>query len=508
MAESEEKIKSHRLIMMNMIWSFISLFISYLMNFLITPYVTENIGVEAYGFVSLANTFVSYIDLIAVSLNAFAGRFIAIEYHRGNKAKAGRYFSSTLLADAVMAAVILAAGSITVYKLDSLLHIPAYLDRDVKLLFAIVLFRYALTVLRTAYDAAAFIAERIDIAERMQSRAYIIQGVLLLVLCLCFKPHVWYVGLAAAGAALFLLIADYGVCRKLTPDLKFERSGCSVGAVSEIISAGIWTSVNNLGNVLNSGLDLIIVNLMLDASVMGMISVDKSLEVLAGALIMKVSASFKPSCLKLYAGHKTDELAVLLKNAMKFTSSLCNLIAAGFIACGYDFLKLWLPGQNTDFLFKISVIVLMSVIPTGMVHPLYYVYTLTRKLKLPCFITVAMGVCNVISMIILLKFTSLGAYAVVLTTLVINCVHFIDAPLYAAHCLKLPYGSFYPAILKNAAVLAAGIITAVYLKGVLPHADTWIGFAAKGAAAGAILAALFGAAVFLPDLLLKKAKKV
>ena len=50
--------------------------INTLMNFLITPYVTNNIGVEAYGFVALANTFISYVDVISVSLNAYAGRFL------------------------------------------------------------------------------------------------------------------------------------------------------------------------------------------------------------------------------------------------------------------------------------------------------------------------------------------------------------------------------------------------------------------------------------------------
>ena len=62
--------RSRRVIALNMFWSLLSLCINYLMNFLITPYVTNNIGVEAYGFVALANTFISYVDILAVGLNA------------------------------------------------------------------------------------------------------------------------------------------------------------------------------------------------------------------------------------------------------------------------------------------------------------------------------------------------------------------------------------------------------------------------------------------------------
>lgn len=190
--------RSRRVIALNMFWSLLSLCINYLMNFLITPYVTNNIGVEAYGFVALANTFISYVDILAVGLNAFAGRFIAMAYYQKKLEKANRYFSSTILADLILACVLLAGGTVAIVRLDRMLQIPQELTADVKLLFFIVLMRYLLTLLRTAFDAAAFISERIDLAEKLQSAAYLLQAGLLLALCLLLQPHVWYVGLAAA----------------------------------------------------------------------------------------------------------------------------------------------------------------------------------------------------------------------------------------------------------------------------------------------------------------------
>ena len=41
----------------------LGVFISYLINFLLTPYITDNIGIEAYGFVSLAKNFVNYAQI-------------------------------------------------------------------------------------------------------------------------------------------------------------------------------------------------------------------------------------------------------------------------------------------------------------------------------------------------------------------------------------------------------------------------------------------------------------
>ena len=383
--------RSRRVIALNMFWSLLSLCINYLMNFLITPYVTNNIGVEAYGFVALANTFISYVDILAVGLNAFAGRFIAMAYYQKKLEKANRYFSSTILADLILACVLLAGGTVAIVRLDRMLQIPQELTADVKLLFFIVLMRYLLTLLRTAFDAAAFISERIDLAEKLQSAAYLLQAGLLLALCLLLQPHVWYVGLAAAVGALLLLAGNLRLCHKLTPELQFHVKDFSPHAVWEVLSTGSWTALNNLGNLLNSGLDLLITNLMLNATVMGQISVAKSLETIVSGMIMKISTVFRPRCLRLYAEDKMEELTGLLKISMRCTGGFCNLVVMGFFVCGHDFMALWLPGQNTDFLFRAGLIVLLSDIATGAVQPLYYVYTLTQKLRLPCCVTILMG---------------------------------------------------------------------------------------------------------------------
>ena len=67
-----------------MAWSMLAVLVNSCMKLLLTPYVIRNIGVGAYGYVSLAVTFTSYIDIISVSLNAFAGRFISMAYHGGD----------------------------------------------------------------------------------------------------------------------------------------------------------------------------------------------------------------------------------------------------------------------------------------------------------------------------------------------------------------------------------------------------------------------------------------
>ena len=75
-------------------------------------------------------------------------------------------------------------GIAMILKITWFCKIPQELVPDVKRLFFLVLLRYIMVVMRTAFETAAFIADRIDITERLQSGAYLLQAGILLFVCL------------------------------------------------------------------------------------------------------------------------------------------------------------------------------------------------------------------------------------------------------------------------------------------------------------------------------------
>lgn len=75
-------------------------------NFLLTPFIVKSLGVEAYGFVGLSNNIIGYLQLATVALNSMAGRFITIEYHKGNLEQANKYFSSVFYSNVVISAAL------------------------------------------------------------------------------------------------------------------------------------------------------------------------------------------------------------------------------------------------------------------------------------------------------------------------------------------------------------------------------------------------------------------
>ena len=463
-----------KIINSNIIWSIVAILVNTVINFCVVPYVSENVGVEAYGFVTLANTLITYIDVISVALNSFASRYIAMAYHENNFVKARKYYSSVFIADVILSAAFSITGVFMIVNLQKIINVSAAIEHDVKILFLIVLGRYICTLLRNAFEVSTFIKNRLDLTEKLRAFSYLIQAAILLVTCVGMKPHVWYVGIASFAAALVMLLVQYFFTKKLTHELKISIDDFSLKCIKDFLVNGIWNSINNIGNLLNNGIDLLITNKMLTELLMGMVSVSKTLGSLCYTLVVAISSSFRPKQLEAYSHNDKGNLIVLLKKAMIITGTICAIILAGFNACGKDFLRLWLPSQNHEMLFQLSMIVLISDILIGVVNPLYYVFTLTKKLKIPCVITIIMGVLNVTGMYILIKYTELGVYAVVLTTMVLNFVHFVDTPLYASHCLNVKMKTFYPVIMLHLFNTAILLLWTSMINSIWPDVNSWI----------------------------------
>ena len=103
-------------------------------NFFLTPFIVENLGREAFGFIGLSNDFLNYFTLITIALNAMAGRFITIRYVEGNIGEAKKYMSSVFFANIILAAIILISSIqlVIIAILGELLSVNRKLLEDIQ----------------------------------------------------------------------------------------------------------------------------------------------------------------------------------------------------------------------------------------------------------------------------------------------------------------------------------------------------------------------------------------
>ena len=107
MSKSNQNEMNSRQLALNMTFSVLAFVLNFCISFFITPYITQQFGSEAYGFVKLANDFTEYAALFSVALNSMASRFLMLERTRGNVVAANQYFSSITLANVILTTVLM-----------------------------------------------------------------------------------------------------------------------------------------------------------------------------------------------------------------------------------------------------------------------------------------------------------------------------------------------------------------------------------------------------------------
>ena len=438
-----------------------ALVINTLITLLLVPVVTNTLGSDAYGFVTLGKNMAQYATMVTAVLNSFAARHIVVSYHREDLEEANVFFTSTVYGDLFLGTGLFAVALVGICFLEKLLTIPAQLVTDVKLLFLFVFINFWLVTITTAFSASAHIKNCLHIVGLCKAASYLCEAVVLLVCFYYFTPHIFYVGLGLAVASFLLAITNIQICRCYTPELKVNKKYFSARAIGKLVMDGVWTSLNSLGDTLNSGLDLLVCNLMLTPTAMGQLAISKTFYSMFSSMFLLVGQAFEPMYLKSYAEDDKKTLLGEFSVAMKLSGMLSNIVFAGFVALGMAFYQLWIPGEDIALIYTLTVINNMITIPGGPMQPLYYIYVLTMKKKVPTIVTICGGLCNVAGMYLLIHFTGMGVYAVVWTTVIVMmAINFGTNPLYMAHVLDVPWWTFYPAILRN--LLSCAALTAVF----------------------------------------------
>lgn len=436
----------------NVVWSLISLIINALISYFLVSYITNNVGAEAYGLIGLSSTFISYIDIVGVAFNSFACRFIAGEYHQNKIDKANKYYSTVIIANALFAILIVIGLGLFTYNAENIINIGTELVAEFKILFILITVQYVISLFRNILDIATFIANRIDIQEKARISSLLVQMIVLLVLFSIGETTIVYVGIAYVISNIFNLSIQYYNKYKLASNLHFKKENFSLLYLGDIVSQGIWNSINNMGNILNTGLDLLVTNLMLSGSEMGMVAIVKQISTLCYKFVMAASNARRPIILKMYVNNDTEGLIKNIKTSMKLTGSIVLVFFSIFYGCGVDLYNIWVPNLDKEQMYLLTLIALLYVLIIGIVNPLYYIYTLTKKMIVPCVITIIMGISNVLIMYYFLRYKGAGVEIVLLSTLVVNIIHIIDAPIYSSICLKIKWYTFYPVMIKYAVI--------------------------------------------------------
>lgn len=464
----------------NIIASMINMIVTTLIGFGLSPYIVKTIGVEANGFVTLANNFITYATLAKTALNSMGSRFLMMAYYNDKHEKVEKYYSSLFFADLILGLLLGIAGAVCVWRLEYILNIPSEIVGDVKLLFTLLFLNFVISTIITVWSTASYIKNKLYLDSITSAFYAIVRAVVIMGLFLCLQPSVCIVGIGTLTAGIVSYLLQFCYKRNLFPNLKAKISNFSWKTIGELFSSGVWNSISSLGTTLTSSMDLLVANLFVGATEMGVLAVAKTMPSFVDTLNYTLASVFVPSLIIDYAHGKKDNIVQTIKRSAKIISVICSLPLGFLLIYGEAFYSLWQPSQDAKLLHILSIITIFGrVFFTGM-QPLFDVFTVVNKVKQNSIVTVLNGVISIVVTCILLMTTDLGVFAIAGVSVVccfLKNVLFVIP--FAAKYLDLKVTTFYstlvPSIVCCTILCVWGSIEKIFIQG-----NSWLSLIVAG----------------------------
>lgn len=456
-----------------MILGLISFAITIFISLFVTPYIVNRIGSEAYGFVGLANNFVSYASLITVALNSMESRFVSVNLYANRIENANKYFTSVFFANCAIASILFPFIVIFVAFLDKFIQIPSHLVVDVKITFAIVLFQFLLSILLSRFEIALFVKNKLYLSSIFNVISAAIRLLCIVICFAVFGVKITYVVLGSLLGVIFTASRNIYYTKKLLPNMEIKKKYYEFKKIKEVISAGVWNLISKLSSILLDGLDLLIANIFIGPAQMGALAISKTVPAMFFSLRGTLSYPFDPTITKCYARGDIKETVKNVRLANKIENVFIIAPIAVFAIFGRDFFSLWVPNENSMLIQILSILSILSLIASSCINSVFSIFTVTAKVKIPSLIALLAGFLTTITVFIVVKNTNIGIYAIAGVSSCYTLLrNYIFTPLYGAHCLGIKKSTFYKEIVSGNICLLLNLAVGYPLKNFLPS-NTW-----------------------------------
>jgi len=422
----------------NLVCGGISHMISAGIALFLTPFLIGRLGIELYGFYPVALEIMAVAGLVMGLLNSTAGRYIAVEYARGEHEEARTYYSTVFFSALVLAAVLFLPLLAFVIFSDSFLDMPRGFASEIKLFLSLMLAAGLTDAASAVFGSSYVMTDRLDFRSAQELTVVFVKALLLWFLLSGVLPvSIVSIGVAVLVSSLVAACIRFFMARHLTPEVMPKRRAFSRAALKRVLASGSWYSVHELGGWLVAGGLLILVNVIFGAEDAGVYSIALTASRVFGGVMMMLAGIFIPTATREFA--RGDSKA-LLEDVLRgerlvgFFSLVGVSMAVGFLG---DFFGVWLGGQNTPLLRLLTVMAIVPMLSIACALPFFNLAVVMNRIRKMALLYVAGALLGLALSIALAIFTDLGILGVAAVSFGVRVLWYsLFMPLYAARLLK------------------------------------------------------------------------
>lgn len=250
-----------------------SFFSSVLVGILLVPYLVDNLGVAAYGIIPLAMFLTEYISIITQSITTSVNRFFTLKISEGDVKGALEIFNTAFFVMLVFVIFMSLSVLYPIFNIESIIDIDGIFSEDVIVLFLCVFGNFILSILASVFNVSLYSLNKISIIQYINVLRVFIRVLLIIILFTLDKPSLTYVGYASLSSGAIVFVVSYFLCFYYRPEIKLAISNFNRERMSSLLAFGSWVLVSQVGFILFSKVDLLLINLFMGAQSAGEYSI-------------------------------------------------------------------------------------------------------------------------------------------------------------------------------------------------------------------------------------------
>lgn len=411
--------------------------INIIVGVLIVPYFVSRLGIESYGIIPLATAITGYIGIIVHSLNESVSRFITFDIQNKDFVSASKTFSTAILSMTIVFLLLLPMVFLISCGIPSFFNMPEGQEESVFVLVLGVCLALMLRAWSAVYTVQLFANNRLDLINIVNTVNLLVQYGFVILFFSVIKPNLALVGAASFLGAVVASVLAMILAKRICPEIRFSLRCFDCRKVIELSRTGWWLIVDRIGSMLFLQVDLLLVNRFFGARMGGEYAIALQWAILIRSFAIMMAGVLTPTILIYYTRKETERMTSVLLSSIKLLGLVVALPVGLICGLAPALLEVWL-GVGYSHLSFLIVLLVAHMCYNMCILPVSSLYLAYNKMKIPGITTIALGLFNIFSIIMLIKVFKLNYYgAAIAGALALTIKNAVFNPLYASGILKI-----------------------------------------------------------------------
>ncbi|WP_449508047.1 hypothetical protein [Enterobacter ludwigii] len=429
-------------ILKNILFNIINFIVNVAIGLALTPYLIKKLGIAAYGLIPLAMFLSSYIGVLTQSLTASVNRFLINELQNNNVRESNKVFNTALVTMLILVVLILFVFAWPVINIEKLITVPIKYEIEAGRLFFLMLLSVLVSLISSIFSVSMYANNRIDLMQCVNIAKNMTRLMAIIIMFSCNFSSLEVFGYAVLISEIIALSMYVNYWRVATPYLNLNIRNFDYSILKKVSNISSWLIVDQIGTIVLSKSDLLLVNKNFGSSVSGKYAIVAQFSDLLRSMASLVGGVMGPVMMILHSQNNQKKMVNLTSVFMMALSLILAIPIVLLCIFSKQILTLWVGNTFNDMSNLMWLLLLPLIINLGTM-PLFSINIALNKVKIPSLSNIIFGTVGLSIAFMLLNFSSLGYYSIgigfIFATTLKNALF---TPLYAAYILRVKLNTF------------------------------------------------------------------